>query len=71
MAAAASLGEAAATQTQAALAARLLDNALRPRLGLDALGGLTEAQLDEVAREKLLFRVTVLSPTGERELSAG
>ena len=70
VAAAASLGEAAATQTQAALAARLLDNARLLRL-LDARGGLTEAQLDEVARANRLFRVTVLSPTGERELSAG
>ena len=40
VAAAASLGEAAATQTQAALAARLLDNARLLRL-LDARGGLT------------------------------
>lgn len=70
VAAAASLGEAAAAQTQAALAARLLDNARLLRL-LDARGGLTETQLDEVARANRLFRVTVLSPTGERELSAG
>ena len=70
VAAAASLGEAAAAQTQAALAARLLDNARLLRL-LDARGGLTQAQLDEVARENRLFRVTVLAPSGERELSGG
>jgi signal transduction histidine kinase len=70
VAAAASLGEAASTQTQAAMAARLLDNARLLRL-LDARGGLTQAQLDEVARVNRLFRVTVLSPTGERELSSG
>jgi len=38
---------------------------------LDARGGLTQAQLDEVARVNRLFRVTVLSASGERELSAG
>jgi signal transduction histidine kinase len=70
VAAAASLGEAASAQTQAALAARLLDNARLLRL-LDARGGLTQAQLDEVARGNRLFRVTVLSATGEREISAG
>ena len=70
VAAAASLGEAASAQTQAAMAARLLDNARLLRL-LDARGGLTETQLDEIARANRLFRVTVLSATGERELSAG
>ena len=70
VAAAASLGEAAAAQTQAAISARLLDNARLLRL-LDARGGLTQAQLDEVARANRLFRVTVLSPAGARESSAG
>jgi signal transduction histidine kinase len=70
VAAAASLGEAASAQTQAAMAARLLDNGRLLRL-LDARGGLTQAQLDEVARANRLFRVTVLSATGERELSSG
>jgi signal transduction histidine kinase len=70
VAAAASLGEAASAQTQSAIAARLLDNARLLRM-LDARGGLTQAQLDEVARANGLFRVTVLSATGERELSSG
>ena len=70
VAAAASLGEAAAAQTQAAISARLLDNARLLRV-LDARGGLTQAQLDEVARANRLFRVTVLSPTGARELTGG
>jgi signal transduction histidine kinase len=70
VAAAASLGEAAAAQTQAAVSARLLDNARLLRL-LDARGGLTQAQLDEVARANRLFRVTVLSPAGVRELTGG
>jgi len=70
VAAAASLGEAASAQTQSAIAARLLDNARLLRM-LDARGGLTQAQLDEVARANRLFRVTVLSATGERELSSG
>ncbi len=70
VAAAASLGEAASAQTQSAMAARLLDNARLLRM-LDARGGLTQAQLDEVARVNRLFRVTVLSATGERELSSG
>jgi signal transduction histidine kinase len=70
VAAAASLGEAAAAQTQAALAARLLDNARLLRL-LDARGGLTQAQLDDVARTNRLFRVTILSAAGEREISSG
>ena len=70
VAAAASLGEAASAQTQAAMAARLLDNGRLLRM-LDARGGLTQAQLDEVARANRLFRVTVLSATGERELSSG
>jgi hypothetical protein len=70
VAAAASLGEAASAQTQSAIAARLLDNARLLRM-LDARGGLTQAQLDEVARANRLFRVTVLSAMGERELSSG
>jgi signal transduction histidine kinase len=70
VAAAASLGEAASSQTQAAVSARLLDNARLLRL-LDARGGLTQAQLDDVARANRLFRVTVLSPSGDRELSSG
>jgi len=70
VAAAASLGEAASAQTQAAMAARLLDNGRLLRM-LDARGGLTQVQLDEVARANRLFRITVLSATGERELSSG
>ena len=70
VAAAASLGEAASSQTQAAVSARLLDNARLLRL-LDSIGGLTQAQLDEVARVNRLFRVTVLSASGERELGSG
>ncbi|MFO7694704.1 MAG: ATP-binding protein [Vicinamibacterales bacterium] len=70
VAAAASLGEAASAQTQSAMAARLLDNGRLLRM-LDASGGLTQVQLDEVARANRLFRVTVLSATGERELSSG
>jgi signal transduction histidine kinase len=70
VAAAASLGEAASSQTQAAVSARLLDNARLLRL-LDARGGLTQAQLDEVVRANRLFRVTVLSASGGRELSSG
>ena len=70
VAAAASLGEAASAQIQSAIAARLLDNARLLRM-LDARGGLTQAQLDEVARVNRLFRVTVLSASGERELISG
>ena len=70
VAAAASLGEAASAQIQSAMAARLLDNARLLRM-LDARGGLTQAQLDEVARVNRLFRVTVLSASGERELISG
>ena len=70
VAAAASLGEAATAQTQAAISARLLDNARLLRM-LDARGGLTQAQLDEVVRANRLFRVTVLSAAGVRELSSG
>jgi signal transduction histidine kinase len=70
VAAAASLGEAASSQTQSAVSARLLDNARLLR-ALDARGGLTQAQLDEVVRANGLFRVTVLSASGDRELSSG
>jgi signal transduction histidine kinase len=70
VAAAASLGEAASAQTRSAMSARLLDNARLLRM-LDARGGLTQAQLDEVARVNRLFRVTVLSATGDRQLSSG
>ena len=70
VAAAARLGEAATAQTQAAISARLLDNARLLRL-LDARGGLTQAQLDQVASANRLFRVTVLSPSGARELTSG
>ncbi len=38
---------------------------------LDARGGLTQAQLDEVARANRPFRVTVLSPAGARERTSG
>ena len=70
VAAAASLGEAASSQIQAAVSARLLDNARLLRL-LDARGGLTQAQLDEVVRVNRLFRATVLSASGEREFTSG
>jgi signal transduction histidine kinase len=70
IAAAASTGEAATTQTRAALTARLLDNA-RLLDALDARGGLTQAQLDSVAKTNRLFRVTVFSASGNRELTSG
>jgi len=70
VAAAASAGEAASAQAQATLTARLLDNA-RLLDALDARGGLSQALLDEVARANRLFRVTVFSASGQRELSSG
>ena len=70
VAAAASAGEAASAQTQATLTARLLDNA-RLLNALDVRGGLSQAFLDEVARTNRLFRVTVFSASGQRELSSG
>ena len=70
VAAAASAGEAASAQTQATLTARLLDNA-RLLNALDVRVGLSQAFLDEVARTNRLFRVTVFSASGQRELSSG
>lgn len=70
IAAAASAGEAASAQARAALTARLLDNA-RLLDRLDARGGLTQASLDEIAQTNRLFRVTVLSASGQRELAGG
>jgi len=70
VAAAARAGEAASTQTQATLTARLLDNARLLNL-LDARGALTQQVLDEVARSNRLFRVTVFSAAGQRELTGG
>jgi signal transduction histidine kinase len=70
VAAAASAGEAASAQTQATLTARLLDNA-RLLNALDVRGGLSQAFLDEVARTNRLFRITVFSASGQRELSSG
>ena len=70
IAAAATAGEAASAQAKAALAARLLDNA-RLLDALDARSALNQAQLDAVARANRLFRITVLSASGERELTSG
>jgi signal transduction histidine kinase len=70
VAAAASAGEAASAQTQATLTARLLDNA-RLLNALDTRGGLSQTFLNEVARTNRLFRVTVFSASGQRELSSG
>jgi len=70
VAAAASAGEAASAQIQATLTARLLDNA-RLLNALDTRGGLSQTFLDEVARTNRLFRVTVFSASGQRELSSG
>ncbi|MEI6246321.1 MAG: hypothetical protein WCQ64_14905, partial [Acidobacteriota bacterium] len=70
VAAAARAGEAANAQIQATLTARLLDNA-RLLNTLDTRGGLSQTVLDEVARANSLFRVTVFSATGARELTSG
>jgi signal transduction histidine kinase len=70
VAAAARSAGAAAAQAQSALAARLLDNA-RLMDRLDQRGALTAETLDTIAREHRLFRITVLGPTGAREMSAG
>ena len=70
VAAAARAGEAASAQTQATLTARLLDNA-RLLNALDARGGLSQTLLDDVARANSLFRITVFSASGARELTSG
>ena len=70
VAAAARAGEAASAQAQATLTARLLDNA-RLLNTLDSRGGLSQALLDEVARTNHLFRITVVSAAGQRELTSG
>lgn len=67
VAAAARSNQAAAAQTRDALTARLLDNA-RLLVALDAIEPLTEARLAPIVERHRLFRVTVLSPRGEREL---
>jgi signal transduction histidine kinase len=70
VAAAARSGEAAATQAQAVLRARLLDNSRLLR-ELDKRGGLSQALLDDVVRMNQLFRVTVFAANGQRELASG
>ena len=70
VAAAARSADAATAQAQASLGARLLDNA-RLLDRLDRQRGLTQAALDEIARDHRLFRVTVFSASGAREMSAG
>ncbi len=70
VAAAARSAGAATAQAQSALAARLLDNA-RLMDRLDQRGALTPDTLNMIAREHRLFRITVLGPTGVREMSAG
>ena len=70
VAAAARAGEAASTQVQTVLRARLLDNARLLR-ELDARHILTQSSLDELARSNHLFRVTVFGANGVRELMSG
>jgi signal transduction histidine kinase len=70
VAAAARSTEAATAQVQATLAARLLDNA-RLLDQLDRRGGLTQTILDSVARQHRLFRVTIISASGDRVMTAG
>jgi signal transduction histidine kinase len=70
VAAAARSADAATAQAQSSLGARLLDNA-RLLDRLDRQRGLTQAALDEIARAHRLFRVTVFSASGAREMSAG
>jgi signal transduction histidine kinase len=70
VAAAARSTTAATTQTQATLQARLLDNA-RLLDQIDQRGGLSQDLVDTVARQNQLFRIIVLSATGDREFTAG
>ena len=70
VAAAARANLAAATDAQAALAERLLDNA-RLLAELDRHDRLSPSFLDEIARRNHLFRVTVLGPGGARERYTG
>jgi len=70
VAAAARSGEAASTQVQTVLRARLLDNARLLR-ELDTRHGLSQALLDDIVRTNQLFRVTVFGPDGQREFTSG
>ncbi|MEI6667727.1 MAG: ATP-binding protein [Acidobacteriota bacterium] len=70
VAAATRAGEAASAQVQGALTARLLDNARLLKV-LDARGGLSQAFLDDIVRSNRLFRVTVFSASGQREVTSG
>jgi signal transduction histidine kinase len=70
VAAAARSGEAATTQVQTVLRARLLDNARLLR-ELDSRHGLSQALLDDIVRTNRLFRVTVVSRDGQREFTSG
>ncbi|MCX6552662.1 MAG: hypothetical protein NTY02_16940, partial [Acidobacteria bacterium] len=70
VAAAARSGEAATTQVQTVLQARLLDNARLIR-ELDKRSGLSPSLLDEIARTNQLFRVTIFAANGQWELTSG
>ncbi len=70
VAAAARAADAASAQAQAALTARLLDNA-RLLARLDRAGALDQSALDAVARAHRLYRVTVFSASGARQMTAG
>ncbi len=70
VAAAARSGEAASTQVQTVLRARLLDNARLLR-ELEGRHGLSQALLDDIVRTNQLFRVTVIGRDGQREFSSG
>lgn len=70
VAAAARSADAATAQAQSSLGARLLDNG-RLLDRLDRQRGLTQSVLDDIARTHRLFRVTVFSAAGAREMSAG
>ena len=70
VAAAARSGEAASTQVQTVLRARLLDNARLLR-ELDSRHGLSQALLDDIVRTNQLFRVTVFGRGGQREFTSG
>jgi len=70
VAAAARSGEAATTQVQTVLRARLLDNARLLR-ELDSRHGLSQALLNDIVRTNRLFRVTIVSRDGQREFTSG
>lgn len=70
VAAAARAADAASAQAQSALTARLLDNA-RLLERLDRARALDQPALDAVARAHRLYRVTVFSSDGARQLTAG